>query len=105
MEAEEAALKEAEEEERQARLGPGGLDPIEVLESLPEVIKTWSCSGNYQQIIVKLLKRIDKNMDSKVFIFYASSILQKLPKLAGRKVPNALEVEWQLEVKIRPFMW
>ena len=30
-------MKEAEEEERQARLGPGGLDPFEVLESLPEV--------------------------------------------------------------------
>lgn len=34
----EAAMKEAEEEERQARLGPGGLDPVEVFESLPEVI-------------------------------------------------------------------
>lgn len=33
----EAAMKEVEEEERQARLGPGGLDPLEVLESLPEV--------------------------------------------------------------------
>ena len=31
------AIAEAEEEERKARLGPGGLDPIEVLESLPEV--------------------------------------------------------------------
>lgn len=31
------ALKEAEEEERKARLGPGGLDPVEVFESLPEV--------------------------------------------------------------------
>ena len=33
----ENARKEVEEEERQARLGPGGLDPIEVMESLPEV--------------------------------------------------------------------
>ena len=31
------ALKKIEEEEKQARLGPGGLDPIEVFESLPEV--------------------------------------------------------------------
>lgn len=30
-------IREAEEEERQARLGPGGLDPIEVMESLPKV--------------------------------------------------------------------
>lgn len=34
----EAAIKEVEEEERKERLGPGGLDPLEVLESLPKVI-------------------------------------------------------------------
>ncbi|XP_003700853.1 cell division cycle protein 37 [Megachile rotundata] len=33
------ALKEAEEEERKARLGPGGLDPLEVFETLPEPLK------------------------------------------------------------------
>lgn len=31
------AQAEIEEEERQARLGPGGLDPLEVFESLPDV--------------------------------------------------------------------
>ena len=34
------AQKEAQREEeldRQARLGPGGLDPVEVFESLPDV--------------------------------------------------------------------
>lgn len=36
------ALKEAEEEERKARLGPGGLDPLEVFESLPVVNKNES---------------------------------------------------------------
>lgn len=35
----EAAMREAEEEERQKRLGPGGLDPVEVFESLPESLK------------------------------------------------------------------
>lgn len=34
------ALAEQEEEERQARLGPGGLDPVEVFESLPDELKT-----------------------------------------------------------------
>ncbi|XP_049827076.1 hsp90 co-chaperone Cdc37 [Schistocerca gregaria] len=34
-----AALAEAEEEERKARLGPGGLDPLEVLETLPPELK------------------------------------------------------------------
>ena len=33
----EKAMKEYEEEERQKRLGPGGLDPVEVYESLPPV--------------------------------------------------------------------
>lgn len=32
------AQAEIEEEERIERLGPGGLDPIEVFDSLPEVI-------------------------------------------------------------------
>ncbi|XP_032782960.1 hsp90 co-chaperone Cdc37 [Daphnia magna] len=35
----EAAVTEAEEEERKNRLGPGGLDPVEVFESLPQVLK------------------------------------------------------------------
>jgi len=35
----EEAQKELEEEERQKRLGPGGLDPVEVFESLPEELK------------------------------------------------------------------
>lgn len=35
----EIAMKEAEEEEKQARLGPGGLDPVEVFESLPEPLQ------------------------------------------------------------------
>ncbi|GAB1861863.1 Hsp90 chaperone protein kinase-targeting subunit [Camponotus japonicus] len=32
-------VEEAEEEERKARLGPGGLDPVEVFESLPECLQ------------------------------------------------------------------
>merc|ERR1719158_376099 len=35
----EEAMKEYEEEERQKRLGPGGLDPVEVMESLPEILQ------------------------------------------------------------------
>lgn len=33
------AIREQEEEERQARLGPGGLDPVEVYEELPDELK------------------------------------------------------------------
>ncbi|KAL1426045.1 hypothetical protein MTO96_018595 [Rhipicephalus appendiculatus] len=35
----EEAVKEIEEQERQERLGPGGLDPVEVFESLPESLQ------------------------------------------------------------------
>lgn len=35
----EMAMKQVEEEERKNRLGPGGLDPVEVLESLPPLLK------------------------------------------------------------------
>ena len=35
----ERIMKEIEEEERQKRLGPGGLDPVEVFESLPEKLQ------------------------------------------------------------------
>ncbi|XP_055643137.1 hsp90 co-chaperone Cdc37 [Toxorhynchites rutilus septentrionalis] len=34
------AIEEQEEEERKARLGPGGLDPVEVFESLPKELQT-----------------------------------------------------------------
>jgi len=42
------AIKEMEEEERQARLGPGGLDPLEVLETLPQELKDCFESQNIQ---------------------------------------------------------
>ncbi|CAL1547310.1 unnamed protein product [Lymnaea stagnalis] len=35
----EEAMKEYEEEERKKRLGPGGLDPVEVMESLPKALQ------------------------------------------------------------------
>ncbi|XP_042203686.1 hsp90 co-chaperone Cdc37-like [Homarus americanus] len=44
----EELIKEAEEEERQARLGPGGLDPLEVLEDLPEELKKCFESQNIE---------------------------------------------------------
>ena len=33
----EEATRQVEEEERKKRLGPGGLDPVEVMETLPPV--------------------------------------------------------------------
>lgn len=55
----EEARKEAEEEERQKRLGPGGLDPLEVLETLPadlkECFETQSV-GKLQGALAKMSK-------------------------------------------------
>lgn len=51
------AVEEQEEEERKARLGPGGLDPVEVFESLPKELQ--SCFetrdiGMLQEAMTKL---------------------------------------------------
>lgn len=35
----EIAVREAEEEEREQRMGPGGLDPVEVYQTLPEAMQ------------------------------------------------------------------
>ncbi|GLD63934.1 hsp90 co-chaperone Cdc37-like isoform X1 [Lates japonicus] len=46
----ESAMKEVEEEERQKRLGPGGLDPVEVYESLPKEIQRSFDEKNIQML-------------------------------------------------------
>lgn len=51
----EAAMAEAEEEERQKRLGPGGLDPVEVYESLPEALQKCFDSQDVQLLQNTLL--------------------------------------------------
>ena len=43
----DAAVKEIEETEREKRLGPGGLDPVEVFESLPQVNSIEWRSGEF----------------------------------------------------------
>lgn len=57
----EEAMKEVEEEERQKRLGPGGLDPQEVFESLPE-----SLQACFESRDIELLKKTLLEMDSEV---------------------------------------
>lgn len=53
-------MQEAEEEERKNRLGPGGLDPIEVFDSLPEELKQCFESQN-----IPLLQETITKMDEK----------------------------------------
>ncbi|CAJ1053991.1 hsp90 co-chaperone Cdc37 isoform X1 [Xyrichtys novacula] len=46
----EGAMKELEEEERQKRLGPGGLDPVEVYGSLPKMMQRSFDEKNIQML-------------------------------------------------------
>ncbi|XP_076583568.1 hsp90 co-chaperone Cdc37-like isoform X1 [Chaetodon auriga] len=54
----ESAMKELEEEERQKRLGPGGLDPVEVYESLPKEIQKSFDEKNIQ-MLQEAINRLD----------------------------------------------
>lgn len=56
----DAAIKQAEEEERQKRLGPGGLDPLEVLETLPLELK--EC---FETQDIAMLQNVIAKMDEK----------------------------------------
>ena len=50
------AIKEAEEEDKAKRLGPGGLDPVEVLESLPIELQSCFETQNIELLQETLLK-------------------------------------------------
>ncbi|XP_045612500.1 hsp90 co-chaperone Cdc37 [Procambarus clarkii] len=75
----EELLKEAEEEERQARLGPGGLDPLEVLETLPEELQKCFESQN-----VELLQKTIEKMDPEEATYHMKRCVD-----SGLWVPDA----------------
>ena len=52
----EEARKEVEEEERKERLGPGGLDPLEVIETLPAELRECFDSRDTQKLKDVLMK-------------------------------------------------
>ncbi|KAG8233139.1 hypothetical protein J437_LFUL010369 [Ladona fulva] len=56
----EEAMKEAEEEERKKRLGPGGLDPVEVFESLPLEMQKCFETENIQMLQEVIAKMPEK---------------------------------------------
>ncbi|RTG80876.1 cell division cycle protein 37, partial [Schistosoma bovis] len=70
----EEAMMQIEEEEKQKRLGPGGLDPVEVFESLPtnlqecfekkdvELLKTVLCSMDPQQAEYHMKRCVDSGL-------------------------------------------
>jgi len=61
----EALLKEMEEEEKKQRLGPGGLDPLEVLETLPVELK--EC---FEKQDVPLLQATIAKMPEKEMLYH-----------------------------------
>lgn len=75
------AMEEAEAEEREKRLGPGGLDPVEVFEKLPEILQQCFESQNIELLQEALLK-----MDKKDAEFYLDQCIK-----SGLWVPNAKE--------------
>ena len=58
----EEALEETEIEEREKRLGPGGLDPLEVLETLPEAMR--KC---FEEQDIPQLKKVTMEMETREF--------------------------------------
>jgi cell division cycle protein 37 len=75
----EEKLAEAMEEERLARLGPGGLDPYDVIETLPEELK--ECFENQD---IPKLKEIIAKMDLKDAAYHMKRCVD-----SGLWVPNA----------------
>ena len=75
----EETMKEIEEEERQKRLGPGGLDPVEVFESLPECLQ--KC---FESKDIQLLKDTLIQMDDEEARYYMKRCVD-----SGMWVPDA----------------
>ncbi|XP_070536553.1 hsp90 co-chaperone Cdc37-like [Ptychodera flava] len=80
------AMKQAEEEmrkERESRLGPGGLDPVEVFESLPKSLQSCFESKN-----IELLQKTLMEMDSEEAKYHMKRCVD-----SGMWVPEAKQQE------------
>ncbi|RWS14682.1 hsp90 co-chaperone Cdc37-like protein [Dinothrombium tinctorium] len=92
----EKAFKEIEEEERQKRLGPGGLDPVEVMESLPPALQ--EC---FEKKDIALLQQVISQMDEKEASYHIKRCIDsglwipdaKAAKEEGKEENGASEVE------------
>lgn len=85
----DAAMKQVEEEERQNRLGPGGLDPLEVIETLPPDLK--ECFVD--QDIAKL-QEVVKNMNEEDAKYHIKRCID-----SGLWVPDAKNKEASGDLK------
>ncbi|XP_036337703.1 hsp90 co-chaperone Cdc37 [Rhagoletis pomonella] len=77
------ALVEAEEEERKARLGPGGLDPAEVFETLPESLQ--KC---FESRDIELLQKAIAELPVEEAKYHMKRCVD-----SGLWVPNAADAE------------
>lgn len=75
----EEATRTYEEEERQKRLGPGGLDPIEVMETLPQELK--EC---FESKSIPKLQEVLSNMPKEVATYHMKRCVD-----SGLWVPDA----------------
>jgi len=79
------AMKEAEEEERQKRLGPGGLDPVEVFESLPPELQ--KC---FEEKDIPMLQEVLGRMPEEEARGYLKKCID-----SGLWIPNAQDTQAQ----------
>lgn len=79
----EEATRQVEEEERQKRLGPGGLDPVEVFESLPDKMK--EC---FEKKDIQLLQDVVAQMPKEEAELHIKRCID-----SGLWVPNAKDLE------------
>ncbi|XP_007905274.1 hsp90 co-chaperone Cdc37 [Callorhinchus milii] len=102
----EKAMKEYEEEEKQKRLGPGGLDPVDVYESLPEEMQKCFDAKDIQQLqeVISKLDPADAKhhmqrcIDSGLWIPNAKSAAEEEAEGEGGQKAGAEEALYE-EVK------
>ncbi|XP_032868187.1 hsp90 co-chaperone Cdc37 [Amblyraja radiata] len=97
----EKAMKEYEEEERQKRIGPGGLDPVEVYENLPIEMKNCFDAKDIQ-LLQDVISKIDPTeakyhmqrcIDSGLWIPNAKAAEEEGEKNTGEEDPVYEEVK------------
>lgn len=87
----EEAMKQVEEEEKQKRLGPGGLDPVEVFETLPESLQ--KC---FESRDIDLLQKVIAEMDEKDARLYMKRCVDSglwVPDAKSARVEEIHEIE------------
>lgn len=85
----EKAMKEAEEEDRQKRLGPGGLDPVEVFESLPAELQ--KC---FEEKDIPMLQEVLGKMPDEEAKGYLKKCID-----SGLWIPNAQDAQMQSDAE------